>query len=165
MNISVVWIVSCKEITSGSVPPLTSSLNHIFRFISFNSHLFLSGFELVYGAVWPELEVRLLTVNLCSLSLSQPRLCMATNWQQWEWAANQPRPPVASWRPVRGTRSGSCPAGSEAPRRLARRGSCSCWWRRKSAGWNGRVRCVSVTVLFLCLINVFCSFHADLFKS
>lgn len=108
---------------------------------------------------------RVFTVNLCALSLSQPRLCMATNWQQWEWAANQPRPPVASWRPVRGTRSGSCPAGSEAPRRLARRGSCSCWWRRKSAGWNGRVRCVSVTVLFLCLINVFCSFHAGLFES
>lgn len=75
----------------------------------------------------------------CS-ALSQPRLCMATDWQQWEWAANQPRPPVATWRPVRGTRSGSCPAGSEAPRPSARRGSCSCWWRRKSAGWNGRVR-------------------------
>ena len=108
--------------------------------------LSLSWFMELCDSCWRSVSSHVFTVNLCSLS--QPRPCMATNWQQWEWAANQPRPPVASWRPVRGTRSGSCPAGSEAPRRLARRGSCSCWWRRKSAGWNGRVRCVSVNLVF-----------------
>lgn len=83
--------------------------------------------------------------------LFQLRLYMATDW---EWAANQPRPPVATWRPVRGTRFGSCPAGSEAPRPLARSDSCSCWWRRRSAGWNGRVRyCVCLQrYLFWCIV-------------
>lgn len=76
--------------------------------------------------------------------LFQPRRCMATDGQQWEWAADQLRPPVATWRRVRGTRFGSCRAGSEAPSPSARRGSCSCWWRRRSAGWSGRVRCVSL---------------------
>lgn len=83
--------------------------------------------------------------SLCVTALLfQPRRCMATNEQQWEWAADQPRPPVATWRRVRGTRSGSCRAGSEAPSPLAHRGSCSCWWRRRSAGWSGRVRCASL---------------------
>lgn len=41
---------------------------------------------------------------------------------------------LVSWRRVRGTQCGSCRAGSVAPSRSARSGSCSCWWRRRSAG-------------------------------
>lgn len=92
--------------------------------------------------------------------LFQPRRCMATDGQQWEWAANQLRPLVATWRRVRGTRSGSCRAGSEAPSPSARRGSCSSWWRRRSAGWSGRVRCVSLWhASFFNICTSYCGFN------
>lgn len=66
--------------------------------------------------------------------------CMATDGQQW--SADHLKPTHASWLPVRGTLSAYWWAGSEAPRRSAPRGSCSYWWRRRSAGWSGRVRWV-----------------------
>lgn len=131
-----------------SPPEISSMVRCLIRrsaSISFHSVFFsIFGYVCVYKATRPVMT----SSHICSLwitaRLSQPRLCMATDGQQWEWAADQLRPPVASWRRIRGTRSGSCRAGSEAPSPLARRGSCSCWWRRRSAGWSGRVRCVSL---------------------
>lgn len=73
---------------------------------------------------------------------SQSRLCMGTDRQQWEWSADHLKPPEATWLHVRGTLFAYFRAGSEAPSRSAPRGSCSCWWRRRSAGWSGRVRWV-----------------------
>lgn len=73
---------------------------------------------------------------------SQSRLCMGTDRQQWEWSADHLKPPEATWLHVRETLFAYFRAGSEAPSRSAPRGSCSCWWRRRSAGWSGRVRWV-----------------------
>lgn len=132
---SVHYLKSAQRMLQGHILRLTLILFTMFS---------IFGYVCVYEATWPVMTSSCKYSIWATACFSQPRLCMATDGQQWEWAADQLRPPVATWRRVRGTRSGSSRAGSEAPSPLARRGSCSCWWRRRSAGWSGRVRCVSL---------------------
>ena len=120
--------------------PLWTSMSDLYNFLGLFSHVVLCWLSYCMWLMVVTLSPTSCPVLWTTALLSQPKLCMATDLQQWEWAANQQGPPVATWRPFRRTRSGSCPTGSEAPRPSARSVSCSYWWRRKSAGWNGRVR-------------------------